>query len=367
MNRDSEIVKTSIIGIVVNAILVTFKLIVGILANSIAIILDAINNLSDALSSIITIIGTKLASKKPDKKHPYGHGRIEYFSSVIIAILVLTAGVSALKESVEKIISPTKANYQISTLIVVVAAIITKFFLGRYVKNKGEKINSQSLIASGQDAFFDSILSISTLVAALISIFLDLSLEGYFGVVIAIIIIKSSIEILKETIDEMIGIRVDSEFAQKIKEKINSFDEVEGTYDLMLHSYGPSKMMGSAHIQIADSLTAKEIHALTRKIEFSIYAEFGIVLTLGIYASNTSDENAIKIKEYLEEILKEYPTVLQMHGFYIEEEKKMVSFDIIVDFEDKNPNETRDKIVKQLKEKYPEYNFMGLLDTDFSD
>lgn len=367
MDRDSEIVKTSIIGIVVNTILVIFKLIVGFLANSIAIILDAINNLSDALSSIITIIGTKLASKKPDKQHPYGHGRIEYFSSVIIAVLVFTAGISAFKESVEKIIAPTKANYQISTLIVVIAAIITKFFLGRYVKKKGEKINSQSLIASGQDAFFDSILSISTLVAALISIFFNLSLEGYFGVVIAIIIIKSSIEILKETVDEMIGTRIDSEMALKIKEKINSYPEVEGTYDLMLHTYGPSKIMGSAHIQIADELTAREIHALTRKIAFAIYSEFGIILTLGIYAANVSNETAKKIKESLQEIVKNYPTVLEMHGFYVEEETKMISFDLIIDFDDENPNGTRDKIVKELKEKFPEYSYIGLIDLDFSD
>ncbi len=367
MDRDSEIIKTSVIGIVTNAFLVVFKLLVGIIANSIAIILDAVNNLSDMLSSIITIVGTKLASKKPDKEHPYGHGRIEYFAAAIIAVLVFSAGLSALNESIKKIIEPVKANYQITTLIVVIAAIFTKFFLGRYVIGKGKKINSQSLIASGQDALFDAIISITTLVAALISIFVGLSLEGYFGIFISLMIIKASIGIMKETVDEMIGTRIDRDMALKIKEKINSYPEVEGTYDLLLHTYGPSKIMGSAHIQVADNLTAKEIHSLTRKIAFAIYSEFGIILTLGIYASNVSDKDAKEIKEYLENLVKKYPTVLEMHGFYIDEETKMVSFDIIVDFEDKNPNGTRDQIVKELKEKFPEYSYIGLLDLDFSD
>ena len=163
MERNKKIVQTSILGIAVNILLVIFKAAIGFIANSIAIILDAVNNLSDALSSIITIIGTKLSEKAPDKKHPYGHGRIEYFTSIIIAILVLAAGVTALKESVEKIINPEVANYSIASLIIVGVAVAVKFFFGRYVKKVGEKLNSQSLVASGTDALMDSILSLSTL------------------------------------------------------------------------------------------------------------------------------------------------------------------------------------------------------------
>ena len=367
MDREKVIVKTSIVGILVNIALVIFKMIVGIIANSIAIIIDAVNNLSDVLSSVITIIGTKLANKKPDKKHPYGHGRIEYFSSVIIALLIFTAGLAALRESALKIINPTKATYAVSTIIVIISAIFTKLFLSRYVIKKGKDVNSQSLVASGKDAFFDSIISTSTLAAALVSMFLGLSLEGYLGVIIAAIIIKASIEIFKETIDEMIGTRIDSDYAKRIKDKINSFKEVEGTYDLMLHSYGPSKMMGSAHIQISDDLTTRDIHLLTRKIEYAVYKEFGIALTLGVYASNTSNEKAQVIREALDKIIEKYPTVLQIHGFYIDEEIKTVSFDIIIDFEDQKPKEIRDKIIAELQDKYPEYNYIGIIDTDISD
>ena len=141
MNRNKKIIKVSILGIIVNLVLVLFKSIIGMIVNSIAIILDAINNLSDALSSIITIVGMKLSSKKPDKEHPYGHGRIEYFASIIIAVIVLVAGLTALKESVQKIMKPEQANYSIVSLIIIIVAILVKFFFGRYVKNEGKKLN----------------------------------------------------------------------------------------------------------------------------------------------------------------------------------------------------------------------------------
>ena len=201
MERNKVIIKTSVIGIVTNIILVVFKATVGLIVNSIAIVLDAVNNLSDAISSIITIIGTKLAGRKPDKEHPYGHGRIEYFASLIIAIIVFVAGATSGKESIEKIIHPVKADYTVISLIIIIVAVIIKFFLGRHVKKVGEKIDSQSLIASGTDAFMDAILSFSTLVAAVISLIWGISLEGYLGFIISVIIVKSSFDIIKETLN----------------------------------------------------------------------------------------------------------------------------------------------------------------------
>ena len=367
MDRDKAIIKTSIKGIIVNIILVAFKATIGLIVNSIAIILDAINNLSDALSSIITIIGTKLASKKPDKKHPYGHGRIEYLASVLIAVIVLIAGLTAFKESVQKIINPEEANYTIVSLVIVAVAVIVKFIFGRYVKKVGINVNSQSLIASGADAIFDSVLSFSTLIAGIISIIWHISLEGILGAVISIFIIKSSIDILKETLNDIIGTRVENSFTNKIKEKINSFDKVEGCYDLILNNYGPNKIIGSVHIQVPDNLTARDIHALTNNISRTIYMEFGIILTIGIYASNTSDEQSRNIKEKLEQTINQYPEVLQMHGFYVDTENKSVLFDLIIDFECDNISETKQKIIESLRTEYPEYEFNINIDADFSD
>ncbi|MBQ2666044.1 cation diffusion facilitator family transporter [Methanobrevibacter sp.] len=363
MSRQEKIVKTSIVGIVVNLILVAFKAVVGIVTNSIAITLDAVNNLTDALSSIITIIGTKLAGKAPDKDHPYGYGRIEYFSSVIIAAIVLWAGITALMESWPKIFNPDVTNYTTVSLVIVAVAVVVKFVLGQYVKRVGEDINSQALVASGSDAFFDAILSLSTLVAAIISIFFHISLEGILGVIISIVIIKASIDMLKETLDSMIGARVDSELSRKIKDAICEIPGIYGAYDLSLHNYGPEDMQGSVHVEVDDTLTALEIHKLTRQISQKIFEEFSIILTVGIYARNDK-YNAIRNDLY--EIASKYDEVLEIHGFIVYEAQKLVTFDIIVDF-DADREQVKNKILNEIKQKYPEFEYYMIDDYDVSD
>ncbi|MBQ6813356.1 MAG: cation transporter [Methanobrevibacter sp.] len=363
MSRQEKIVKTSIIGIVVNLILVVFKATIGILVNSIAITLDAVNNLTDALSSIITIIGAKLAGRAPDKNHPYGYGRIEYFASVIIAAIVLWAGITALMESWPKIFNPDVTSYTTVSLIIIAVAVVVKFVLGRYVKGVGEEINSQALIASGSDAFFDGILSLSTLIAAVISIFFHISLEGILGVIISIVIIKASIDMLRETIDSMLGERVDSELSRKIKDSVCEFPEVYGAYDLSLHNYGPERMEGSVHVEVDDSLSALEIHNLSRKISYKIYEEFSIILTVGIYARN---DDYKEIRDDLYDLVSKYDEVIEVHGFMAYEEQKLITFDIIVDF-DADREEVKEKILNEIKTLHPEFNYILLDDYDVSD
>ena len=200
--REKEVVKTSIISIISNIVLAGFKAFVGFLANSIAIISDAVNNLSDALSSTITIIGTKLAGKAPDKKHPYGYGRIEYMTSLIVSGIVLYAGITAMVESIKKIIHPETPNYSTITLIILVAGIIVKFILGIYVKKKGKEVNSDSLVASGSDAFNDAIISISVFASAIIYMIFKISLEAHVGIILSIFIIKAGLELIKESVDK---------------------------------------------------------------------------------------------------------------------------------------------------------------------
>ena len=366
MEREKKIIKTSIYGILVNFILVIFKAVIGFFVNSIAIILDAVNNLTDAISSVVTILGTKLASKPADKKHPYGHGRIEYFTSVIIAFLVLVAGVTALKESIEKIINPGDSDYSVVSLIIIAATVVVKFVFGRYVKKMGKNLNSQSLIASGEDAFMDSILSFSTLVAAVINYIWNLSLEGYLGVIIAFVIIKAVIEMLKDTLNTMIGERADKEFTDQIKQKVCSYSEVQGAYDLILHNYGPSKIIGTVHIQVRDDMNAEEIHILTRQIASDIFNEFGIIMTIGIYAANDCGEFK-DIKKELESILKEYKYVKQIHGFFVDKKNKNIFFDIIIDFDCESPEEVKNNIINEIHSKYPEYEFNAILDADITD
>ncbi len=365
MNRNEKIVKISVIGIITNIVLVIFKAFVGFIANSISIILDAVNNLTDVLSSIITIIGTKISSKKPDKEHPYGHGRAEYFASIIIAVIVLFTGLLALKESVDKIISNTEATYDIFAFIIIFVAIFVKLILGNYYKKQGKILDSSSLVASGVDAIGDSFISLSTFIGALISYIWHINLEGYIGVIISVMIIKTAIGILKETVDDMIGVRADSNLTKKIRKLINTYDGVLGVYDLTLHNYGPNNIIGTAHIEVNNDMKAKEIHKLTRNMTIDMYNTLGIVMTFGIYSLNDSKYD--KMKSDIMKIIKEYKTILQLHAFYVEEEKNTVSFDLVFDFEEEHPDLIRDEIINKIKEKYPQYNYLIILDKDYSD
>ena len=237
--REKIIVKTSVIGILANVFLAATKAVIGIFSHSIAIILDAVNNLSDALSSVITIIGAKLAGREPDKKHPFGYGRIEYLSALVIAMIILYAGVTSLTESVKKIIKAEIPEYSAVSLVIVGIAILVKLGLGFYVRAAGQKVNSDSLVNSGKDALLDSAISSATLIAALVFTFSGLSLEAYLGALIALVIIKAGLEMLTETISKLLGEPGDVEMLQEIKRTVCGFPEVNGAYDLILHNYGP--------------------------------------------------------------------------------------------------------------------------------
>lgn len=366
--REKEVIKTSIISILANIVLAGFKAFVGLLSNSIAIISDAVNNLSDALSSIITIIGTKLAGKAPDKKHPYGYGRIEYMTSLIVSAIVLYAGITALIESIKKIIHPEKVDYTTITLIILIAGIIVKFILGIYVKKKGKEVNSDSLVASGADAFNDAILSISVLLSAVIYMIFKINIEAYVGILLSVFIIKAGIELIKESVDNMLGIRVESSLAKSIKKDITKEKDVQGAYDLILNDYGPDKYLGSVHIEVKDTLTVSEVDKISRRITKIIGEKYGVILhTIGVYSVNTKDKKIIDIKRDVSKIVFSNEGILQMHGFYVDIKEKAMSFDIIIDFKNKNREEVYNKIYDEVKNKYKEYDISITLDIDVSD
>ncbi|MBR6252993.1 MAG: cation transporter [Clostridia bacterium] len=366
--REKIVVRTSIISILANIILAGFKAFVGFLANSIAIISDAVNNLSDALSSIITIIGTKLAGKAPDKKHPYGYGRIEYMTSLIVSAIVLYAGVTALVESIKKIFNPEVPDYSTVTLVVIVAGIIVKFALGLYVKRKGKQVNSDSLVASGSDAFNDAILSISVLASAVIYLIFGISLEAYVGVLLSLFIIKAGFELIKESVDNMLGVRVESDLSREIKKDVLEEKDVQGVFDLVLNDYGPDKYLGSVHIEVADTLTVADIDKISRRITKKISEKYGVILhTIGVYSVNTKDENIKKVQNEIHKIVFSHNGILQMHGFYFDEEDKSISFDIIIDFAIKDREKVYEEIFNEVQEKYKDYKISITLDVDVSD
>ncbi|MBO4356175.1 MAG: cation transporter [Clostridia bacterium] len=367
-SRDRAIVRTSIIGIIANIFLAAFKAFLGLLSNSIAIVMDAVNNISDAASSVITIVGTKLAGKQPDKKHPFGHGRVEYLTAMVISVIVLYAGITAFIESVKKIFNPVTPDYSTLTLIIIGVAVVVKIILGLYVRSVGIKVNSDSLVNSGKDAMLDSIISASTLVAAAIFLIFGLSLEAYLGAIIALVIIKSGIEMLRGAISQILGERADSELAGKIKETVLSFPEVSGAYDLVLHNYGPDTFNGSIHIEVPDTIPADKLDDLLRKITVKVYMENNVILTaIGVYSLNTKDPEAATAREKVKEIALSFKDVIQMHGFYFDREEKRIRFDLVIGFSAENRRELFNNVCEAVQKEYPDYKIEAAMDTDFNE
>jgi cation diffusion facilitator family transporter len=366
--RGRTIVRTSLIGIFANVLLAGFKAVVGAASGSVAIVMDAVNNLSDAASSIITIVGTKLAGRPADKKHPFGYGRMEYLSAMVISLIVLYAGITSLQESVKKIIHPQTPEYTAVTLVIVAVAVLVKIVLGRFVKATGKRVNSDSLVNSGQDAIMDSVISASTLAAAAIYLTTNVSLEAWLGAVISAVIIKSGIDMLRETLSEILGEEVSADLARKIKADVCSFPEVRGAYDLVLNNYGPDVYNGSIHVEVCDTLNADEIDNLTRAISAKVYQKEGVLLTaISVYSYNTKDPEVTQMRDKLIRILKENPNVLQVHGFYVEKEKKAMRFDMVVSFNEKDRGKLYQDMLRKAREAFPDYHVTAAMDTDFSE
>ena len=323
MDRSSQIIKTSIVGIVANVLLAVFKAVVGILASSVAIVMDAVNNLSDALSSVITIVGTRLSQRPADRQHPFGFGRIEYFSAIIIAVIVLSAGITSLIESVKKIFHPTEPVYTTVTLVVIVVAIVVKLVLGRYVKRKGELLKSDALIASGSDALFDAIITLATLVSA--------------------------------------------ELVRQIKQEVLAFEGVHGVFDLIVHNYGPDVMIGSLHINVYDTMTAYDIHGLTRKISTLLFERHGIIMTVGVYAIATGDNRRAALQATVMQTLAARKEIVQVHGFYCSEKDQMLSVDVVPDITVHDDAALIHSLTQEIQPLVPDMRVVIVVDHNYSE
>lgn len=368
--REATIVRTSVLGIAANVLLAAFKAVIGIATRSVAVTMDAVNNLSDAMSSVITIVGTKLATKRPDKRHPLGYGRIEYLSSTVIAVIVLYAGVTSLIESVKGIAFPQTPDYTPVSLLIIAAAVMVKLLLGRHVKATGERVDSDSLVASGADALFDAVLSLSTLAAALVFICTGVAIEAWVGAAISVVIVKSGLEMLGSTLSQILGERPDADITAKVKAVVEADPDAHGAYDLLLHSYGPEHLVGSVHTEVPDTMTAAEIDQMTRRIQHSVLkATQGRVLmaAVGIYSRNTADDAAAALRSDVTRMVMSHEGVLQMHGFYLDEKERSLHFDVVLDFALPDRAELYRQIVDEVRAAHPDLAVSVTLDADVAD
>ena len=367
VSRGKIIIRTSIIGILANLGLAVFKMMIGLATRSIAIILDAVNNMTDMLSSVITIIGTRLAGKAPDRNHPLGHGRTEYIAALLVAGIVLYAGITALVESIKKIIDPEPAEYTLLSLVIIAAAVFVKLALGHYVKARGIEVNSGSLIASGTDATFDALISASVLASAVIFMATGLSLEAYVGIMISLFIIKSGIEMVLETVSDILGKREDGELVRRIKQIMVEDPDVLGAFDLILYNYGPEVLYGSVHVEVTDTMTAGEIDEMDRRLVKSVLEGSGVYLTgISIYSQNTTDPDIIATRTEILHKVMAHPYALQMHGFYLNRETKDMRFDVVLSFDYDRDTCVRE-LTQEISEMFPGYRITILPDLDITD
>ena len=367
-SRDREITRASAVGIGANLLLAALKAVIGTLTGSIAITMDAVNNVSDAASSVITVVGVKLAARPADSKHPFGYGRIEYLSAAIISLIVLYAGITSLVESARAIVSPEAPEYSLVPLVIVAIGVLVKVALGRYVTAVGRKVNSDSLVNSGKDATLDSVISASTLVAALVFIFAHVSLEAWLGAAISLVIVKSGVDMLRETLSEILGESADAGLARDIKRIATSFDEVRGAYDVVLNNYGPDAFVGSLHIEVADTLDADRIDSLTRKITSAVALETGVILTgVSVYAYNTRDPRAVEMRDRVTSAVMAHEHITEIHGFHVDFAEKTIRFDLVVSFAERDRAKLFHEVCGEVQRLYPDFTLRTTMDTDFSE
>ncbi len=310
-----------IIGIISNVILFIIKLVIGLASSSIAIMADAINNITDAASSVITLIGFKLSEKPADDKHPYGHARIEYITGFIVSLIITVLGLQFLKDSVLSIVNREKSAYSITAIIILVIAIVMKLWQSTFYKAVGKHIASPSLIATATDSRNDVISTAAVLVGAIISKCFGIVLDGYMGVAIALFIIYSGIKLIIETADPILGVAPNDEFVQMINDKILSYDGILGLHDLIVHSYGEGRCFVSVHCEVSASENILKSHDIIDNIEFDFMREMNVRLVIHMDPVVTDDENVNKLKGEVNTIVKnvgsELSEPISMHDFRV--------------------------------------------------
>lgn len=326
------------------------------------------NNIADAGSSLITIVGTKLAAKEPDKKHPFGYGRIEYLSAMVISVIILYVGVSSLVEAFKKIINPTRPSYSYTTIIVVVLSVIVKLILAYHFNKVGSKLDSDSLVTSAKDAKLDSFVSLSILLAAGLYVWLDISIEAYLGAIISIIIIKSAIDMLSKTISQLLGENIDPDLAKEVIASVERFAGVEGASALVLNNYGPNNWNGSIDIGVPDDYTAEELDEIIRDIQLEIYYKYHIELTaVGVYPINASNRQIIDTKDEIRKIINSHKYINGIHGLYVDEVDKEIRFDLIISLDAEDRLKVLKDVVVEIKKHFPEYKIEASPNIDYTD
>ncbi len=367
--REKYGVLGGMVGIIMNIVLASVKLVIGYFSGSISITADAVNNFSDAGSSIITLIGFKMSNKPADTTHPFGHGRIEYISGLIVAFIVLLFGFELMKSSFERIINPAEITYSIWAVVVLVLSILGKIWLGFFNRKLGKAINSTAMTAVFTDCISDCGATLVTIISMLLAHFAGLNVDGILGVVVAAIILIAGINIVKDTINPLLGQPPEKEVVEEIEKIIMSYDKVVGIHDLIIHNYGSAKTFGSVHVEVPANENVLIIHEIMDDIEVTIKNKLGIEIVAHTDPIETDNKIVTENREELLKIINEIDPSLTMHDFRLVSGPNHTNliFDIVLPYESKTKEyDLKENIKRKVKENKPNYNCIITIDRNYS-
>lgn len=364
-SRDGVVVTVSALGILVNLVLAAVKIIIGSAVSSIAIVSEGINNASDSATALITIVGTKLSARHPTEKHPFGFGRIEYLTSLIIGLLILFTGAELMQSSVSLILHPEEVSVSYGTLLIVALSAAVKLLLGSYTVRQGKKIDSGSLVAMGTDCKNDSMVSVITIVSALAFLLFGLSLDAYAGVIMALIVLKAGFEVLKETLDNLLGQAGEKELAQELYQIIRAEPIVQNAADMMLHNYGPDAFHGSVNVEIDHDKTVGEVYAALHALQLKIMHEKNIVMVFGVYAVDRDHQGVRQLREEVADFVRQQEHVTSYHALYIDPANHDIYVDLVVDYQLSDWDALRQSFTQYMKERHPENRLELVIETNY--
>lgn len=365
-SRRREIIQVSVVGILVNLFLGGLKAALGLASGSLALISDALNNITDSSSSLITIIGTKLAGKEPDRQHPFGHGRTEYLTGFLIGGIVFFTGAQALIGVVRSFWEGSRReSYTPVTMVIIAATIISKIVLGVYTQNAGKKYQSSALEASGADAKNDALVTLLTLLSVGIFYFTGFSVDGIAGTILSLFIMKTGAEVLRETVKKILGERVDGGLVRDIKALVRQGEGVVNCFDLVLNDYGPDYYTGSMNVEIEDNRSIGEMYPVLHELQTQIYERFRVYLVFGFYAVNVADPRYQKIVAVLKEYKEQESHLINYHGIVIDEKNTTIYCDLTRDF-DITGEALTEEAEKRLSQVFPDYTIHINIDTEFT-
>ena len=364
-SREGAVVTVSALNILVNLISAAVKVVIGMAVSSIAIVSEGVNNATDSATSLITIVGTKLSAKHPTEKHPFGFGRIEYLTSLLIAVLILFTGAELMESSIKLIFEPQEMSISYVTMAIIAVSAILKLLLGTFTIKEGKRVDSSSLAALGTECRSDSVVSVITLVTALVFLVFRVNLDAYAGIIMALIVLKAGLEVLKETLSDLLGQSGEKELAQELYRIIRAEPLVLNAADMMLHNYGPDAYSGSVNVEIDHSKTVGEVYAALHELQLRIMHEKHITMVFGIYAVDKDHQEIRQLREQVAAFVREQEHVTSYHALYIHPNGRDIYVDLVVDYDLADWDELHREFTDYMAARYPEKHLELVIETNY--